>query len=95
MLFDSTGREIEPYVILSVCNLDLIHQAIGVEREIGVLLPSSVLIRGAEDWVYVAVQDPALIASVASSRELEHIAFSTRALLVQALKTLSAPAYTS
>ena len=42
-LREKRGLEMEDYVILGACNPDLAHQALEVDRSIGVLLPCNVV----------------------------------------------------
>ena len=63
-LRDKRGLEMEPYVILGACNPDLAHQALEVDRSIGVLLPCNVLVSSRDEGSTVQILDPDLMASV-------------------------------
>ena len=39
------GEQIEDYVILGACNPPFAHQALGIDRSIGLLLPCNVVVR--------------------------------------------------
>lgn len=68
------GADMEPYVILGACNPELAHQALDVTRDIGLLLPCNVVVRGDGDGVIVQALDPTVIASVADDPALHDIA---------------------
>ena len=45
-LREKLGLGMEPYVILGACNPELAHQALEVDRSVGVLLPCNVVVSG-------------------------------------------------
>jgi uncharacterized protein (DUF302 family) len=49
----------DPYVILGACNPNLAHEAIGVDINIGALLPCNVVLRQDGDEIVVVFMDPA------------------------------------
>ena len=73
-LKEKIGHDIERYVILGVCNPNLAQRALDVTRDIGLLLPCTVVVREHGDGVIVQALDPALIASVPAIAELDPIA---------------------
>lgn len=73
-LKEKIGHDIERYVILGVCNPNLAQRALDVSRDIGLLLPCTVVVREQGDGVIVQALDPALIASVPAIAELDPIA---------------------
>lgn len=48
-LREKLGAEIGPYKILGACSPKLAHRAIGINREIGLMLPCNVLLRATSD----------------------------------------------
>lgn len=82
------GADMEPYVILGACNPQLAHQALGVSREIGLLLPCNVVVRGAGDGVIVQALDPAILASVPDDPALQPIAEEAGRRIDAALESL-------
>jgi uncharacterized protein (DUF302 family) len=68
------GAEMEPYLILGTCNPQLAHRALDVTRDIGLLLPCNVIVRGDGAGVIVQALDARVIASVPDDPALEPIA---------------------
>ena len=56
-LKDKIGVDLERYEILGACNPQLAHQALSVDRTIGLLLPCNVVLREAGDEVEVSILD--------------------------------------
>jgi uncharacterized protein (DUF302 family) len=57
-LKEKLGVNIERYEILGACNPQLAHQALTVNRSIGLLLPCNVVLREAGGEVEVSILDP-------------------------------------
>lgn len=91
-LREKRGLEMESYLILGACNPDLAHQALDVDRSIGVLLPCNVVVSSYQDGSKVQILDPQLIASVTGLAELQPLADEASRLLQAALDSLSADA---
>ncbi|UUV28663.1 DUF302 domain-containing protein [Amycolatopsis roodepoortensis] len=68
------GQESEPYLILGACNPQLAHQALGVDRRIGLLLPCNVVVRVDGESTMVEALDPQVIVSVPEDSRLQPIA---------------------
>lgn len=89
-LKDKRGLEMEPYVILGACNPDLAHQALEVDRSIGVLLPCNVVVSAREgDGSTVAILDPQLMASVTELPAVRPLADEASRRLQTVLDTLT------
>jgi uncharacterized protein (DUF302 family) len=85
------GLEMEPYVILGACNPDLAHQALELDRRIGVLLPCNVVVSAREGGgSTVAILDPQLMASVTELAGLQPLADEASRRLQHVLDTLTA-----
>jgi len=89
-LKEKIGEDIEPYVILGACNPHLAHRALGVSRDIGLLLPCNVVVRAHGDGVIVQALDAAIIAAVPGLPELEPIAAEAGVRIQAALDELTA-----
>ena len=89
-LKEKRGLEMEPYVILGACNPDLAHQALEVDRGIGVLLPCNVVVSAREGGgSTVAILDPQIMASVTELPDLQPLADEASRRLQAVLDTLT------
>ncbi|WP_030543365.1 DUF302 domain-containing protein [Streptomyces albus] len=89
-LKNKIGEDIEDYVILGACNPHLAHRALGIEREIGLLLPCNVVVRAAEDGrTLVQALDPAVMVTVPGKAEMEPVAEEAGRRIQAALDTLT------
>lgn len=89
-LKEKRGLEMEPYVILGACNPDLAHQALAVDRGIGVLLPCNVVVSAREGGgSTVAILDPQIMASVTELPDLQPLADEASRRLQAVLDTLT------
>lgn len=73
-LKDKLDAEVEDYIILGACNPALAHQALEVDRQIGLLLPCNVVVRRDGEGSVVQVLDPNIMVTVAERDELAPIA---------------------
>lgn len=85
------GAEMERYVILGACNPQLAHRAVGVDRQIGLLLPCNVVVRsdGDGDGVIVEAMNPALMVAVTEEPGLEEVAAEATTRLQAAIDALT------
>ena len=67
------GKEIEPYLILGACNPTLAYEALGVERDIGLLLPCNVVLRSVGNDVEVSIIDPEAMFSVLDDKSKQQL----------------------
>ncbi len=62
---DKLGADMEPYIILGACNPQLAHRALGLDRQIGLLLPCNVVVRAdGGDRTVVSALDPQVMVTV-------------------------------
>ena len=87
-LKEKIGAEIEPYVILGMCNPQLASRAIRAEHDVGLLLPCNVLIHQCGGAVHVDAQDPAKLMEFVGNPSLEPIGNEARKQIEKALQTL-------
>lgn len=91
-------QDIEDYLILGACNPPLAHQAIDVDRQIGLLLPCNVVVRADREepgTVIVDAMDPQIMVQVADQAELQPVADSAAAKLRAAIDSLTSAADSS
>ena len=87
-LREKIGEQIEEYVILGACNPRLAHRALGVDRQVGLLLPCNVVVRGEGEQTVVEAIDPGTMVTVTEAQALKPVADEAARLLRAALDTL-------
>ncbi|MDQ3627286.1 MAG: DUF302 domain-containing protein [Actinomycetota bacterium] len=88
-LREKLGLEMEHYVILGACNPDLAHQALEVDRSVGVLLPCNVVVSSRAEGSTVQILDPQIMASATGLPDLEPIADEASRRLQAVLEALT------
>lgn len=87
------GVDMENYLILGACNPPLAHQAVTVDRQIGLLLPCNVVVRADltdQNTVIVEAMNPRLLVDVTGEAALEPVADEVAAKLQAAIDSLAA-----
>ncbi|OKH62373.1 ABC transporter [Mycobacterium sp. SWH-M3] len=85
-------EDMEDYLILGACNPPLAHQALGVDRQIGLLLPCNVVVRTDTDHpgsVLVEAMDPQIMVQVAEQPDLQPVADDAATRLRAAIAALT------
>ena len=85
-------EDMEPYLILGACNPPLAHRALGVQRQIGLLLPCNVVVRADADnpgTTLVEAMNPDLMVQVSGEPHLESVARDAATKLRAAIDALS------
>ncbi len=85
------GVEMEDYLILGACNPALAHQALNIDREIGLLLPCNILVRADQTTpgtIIVEAMDPSLLVEVTGEPALIAIADEVTTKLATAIASL-------
>jgi len=85
------GEQMEDYVILGACNPPSAHQALGIDRGIGLLLPCNVVVRAGPNGTIVEALDPQVMVTLTGRPELKPVADEVASRLATALAELSAP----
>jgi len=88
-LKNKLDEDMEPYLILGACNPQLAHKALGVERDIGLLLPCNVVVRRDGDRTVVQALDPQVMVSLPGRPELQPVADEAAKRLNAALQTVA------
>lgn len=83
------GEDMEPYLILGACNPQLAHQALEIERDIGLLLPCNVVVRRAGDRTLVQALDPQVMVSLPGLPALQPVADEASLRLAAALQAVA------
>ena len=79
----------QPYMILGACNPPLAHRGLGIEPDLGVLLPCNVVIRQDGDSIHVAAMEPDAAMRLAGNPDLAPLAAEARERLQRALTHLA------
>lgn len=85
-LKEKLGVEREPYVILGACNPSLAEEGLGLEPELGALLPCNVIVYEKGGRTQVAAVEPGRMLSVVGNGELDGIAGRVREDLTRVIE---------
>ncbi|TYQ07410.1 UNVERIFIED_ORG: uncharacterized protein (DUF302 family) [Gordonia westfalica J30] len=84
-------EDMENYLILGACNPQFAHRALGIERQIGLLLPCNVVVRDDTDnpgTVIVEAMNPDIMVAVTDAPGLPEVASGAAELLQKAIASL-------
>ncbi|MEU2035885.1 DUF302 domain-containing protein [Nocardia amamiensis] len=85
------GEDMEDYLILGACNPPLAHQAVSIDRQIGLLLPCNVIVRRdptSDTTIIVEAMNPQLMVQVTDDPALQPIAAQAGVKLQAAITSL-------
>lgn len=85
---EKIGEEVGDYLILGACNPQLAHRGLGVEPDLGVLLPCNVVVRANGDQTRVAAMEPLSAMRLAGNDDLQPIASEARERIERAVSSL-------
>ncbi|HEY1319317.1 MAG TPA: DUF302 domain-containing protein [Streptosporangiaceae bacterium] len=83
------GEKMEDYIILGACNPPAAHQALGIDRSIGLLLPCNVVVRATAAGTLVEALDPQVMVTLTGQPELKPVADDVGRRLARALAALT------
>jgi uncharacterized protein (DUF302 family) len=83
------GEQMEDYVILGACNPPFAHQALAIDRSIGLLLPCNVVVRTSSEGTVVEALDPQVMVTMTGRTELKPVADEVARRLAAALAELA------
>lgn len=84
------GVDFRPYRILGACNPELAHRALGLEIDIGALLPCNVVLYEGDrpGTTVVAAADPVVQLAVTGRDDMDDLAAEVRKRIVRAVEAL-------
>lgn len=82
------GIDFPKYIILGACNPPIAHQALGVETEVGLLLPCNVIVYEDGEGSVMSIVDPAVALGVAKNPDLNPMIDNARARLLRVIDSL-------
>ena len=83
------GEQMEDYIILGACNPSAAHQALGIDRSIGLLLPCNVVVRVTRAGTVVEALAPQVMVTLTGRPELKPVADEVGRRLAGALAALA------
>jgi uncharacterized protein (DUF302 family) len=83
------GEQMEDYLILGACYPPAAHQALAIDRSIGLLLPCNVVVRATAGGTLVETLDPQVMVTLTRRPELKPVADEVGRRLAGALTALA------
>lgn len=75
----------DKYRILGMCNPEYAHQALEVEKELGLLLPCNVIVYESDGKVFVSAMRPSAVLSIVENPDVDAVAKDVEEMVVRAL----------
>lgn len=82
------GEDMAPYVILGACNPSLAFEALGLDIEVGALLPCNVVLRDEGGSVAVRFMDPSAVLGLVDADGIGAAATEARSRLLRVAASL-------
>ncbi len=79
--------DVDPYVILGACNPQLASAGLGIEPDLGALLPCNVVVRAVGDETRIAAMEPFAALQLSGNPQLEPLATEARERIQKAVRT--------
>lgn len=80
--------DFKKYTILGACNPKLAHQALGVEEELGLLLPCNVIVYEKNGKSVVSIFDPIVMTNVIDNPQMKPVADEVKGKLQRVLAAI-------
>lgn len=80
--------DMDPYRILGACNPKMAHQAIGMEPNIGAMLPCNLVLRAVDGGVQVSAIDPLASMQAIDNDDLKAVAGQVRDMLAEVVREI-------
>ncbi|MGD8421179.1 MAG: DUF302 domain-containing protein [Gammaproteobacteria bacterium] len=80
--------DMDSYRILGACNPEMAHKAIGMEPNVGAMLPCNVILRSVDGGVQVSAIDPVASMQSIDNDELKSVATRVRELLTEVVSDI-------
>lgn len=80
--------DMDSYRILGACNPEMAHKAIGMEPNVGAMLPCNVILRSVDGGVQVSAIDPVASMQSIDNDELKSVATRVRELLTEVVNDI-------
>ncbi len=81
-------KDMDDYRILGACNPNMAYQAIGLEPNVGAMLPCNVILRQVDGGVQVSAIDPAASMLAIDNAELRAVADQVRGMLASVVDSI-------
>ncbi len=81
-------KDMDDYRILGACNPNMAYQAIGLEPNVGAMLPCNVILRQVDGGVQVSAIDPAASMQAIDNAELRSVADQVRGMLADVVESI-------
>ncbi|MDJ0831869.1 MAG: DUF302 domain-containing protein [Gammaproteobacteria bacterium] len=81
-------KDMDDYRILGACNPNMAYQAIGLEPNVGAMLPCNVILRKVDGGVQVSAIDPAASMLAIDNAELREVAQQVRGMLSDVVESI-------
>ncbi len=80
--------DMDDYRILGACNPKMAYQAIGLEPNVGAMLPCNVILRQVDGGIQVSAIDPAAYMLAIDNAELKAVADQVRGMLAEVVESI-------